>query len=386
MGTRAHSFPMAGGNYCEAMYTSVSGPIDCRSSSNAADVPEPCARYGRRASLLSVLVLLAGIATGAGADVSTVRYKGPEDADDRRQEYFIDLLGQVMERTRDGFGDYRLEQVQRHMFQARALRYLEQGRLIDVVWTMTSVERERQVLPVRVPLFRGLLGYRIFIIRESEQARFDAIDSLASLAGMIGVQGHDWPDLDILRHNGLNIMSAPTYGEIFELLAKGRYDYFPRGVTEAFQELATHANLPIAVEQSILVYYPTAMYFFVSRANGALATRLGAGLRAMVADGSLDRFLRSHPNTRAAFETGSLENRRRFDLENPLLPAATPLDEEALWYQPEAGLVHGCPSGGPDASHRKADPQHREHDCGTRGEIPEGGGQQPERVTARANR
>ncbi len=287
-----------------------------------------------RAGVMAVACLFLMSAAGTIADVTVVRYKGPEDVTDRRQEYFIDLLGLVLERTRDEFGDYRLQRVDRHMFQDRALRYLERGRLIDVVWTMTSVTRERQALPVRIPLFRGLLGYRIFIIRESEQARFDAIDSLGLLADLVGVQGHDWPDLDILRHNGLNVMSSPTYGEIFELMGKGRYDYFPRGVTEAFHEVETHGALSLAVESRILLYYPTAMYFFVSPGNAALASRLERGLRSLVDDGTLDGFLRSHPLSRPAFELGNLEKRRRITLENPLLPPETPLDDQDLWYRP----------------------------------------------------
>ncbi|MCX4029761.1 hypothetical protein H0A36_18915 [Endozoicomonas sp. SM1973] len=61
------------------------------------------------------------------------------------------------------------------MTQSRA--FLSLGRQLDVVWSMTSIERETLFTPVRIPLLKGLLGHRIFIIRNGEEQRFEGIVS-----------------------------------------------------------------------------------------------------------------------------------------------------------------------------------------------------------------
>jgi hypothetical protein len=47
--------------------------------------------------------------------------------------------------------------------QNRALQELGRHRRLDVLWTMTSVEREQQAQPIRVPLFKGLYGWRLLL-------------------------------------------------------------------------------------------------------------------------------------------------------------------------------------------------------------------------------
>jgi hypothetical protein len=41
-----------------------------------------------------------------------------------------------------------------------------------VQWSATTVDRERRLLPVRVPTRRGLLGFRLLLIRRQRQSEF----------------------------------------------------------------------------------------------------------------------------------------------------------------------------------------------------------------------
>ena len=96
------------------------------------------------------------------------------------------------------------------------------------------------------------------------------------------MQGHDWPDAKILGANGINVETDFRYEEIFKLISLGRYDFFPRGVLEAFSELD---NIPVenlAVSPDFVIAYPAPTYFFVKNEDHKLAERVEAGVDAVV--------------------------------------------------------------------------------------------------------
>ena len=59
--------------------------------------------------------------------------------------------------------DYVLRPTVDEMSQTRAARELELGN-IDFIWTGTSAEYEQRFRAVRIPVLRGLDGYRICVI------------------------------------------------------------------------------------------------------------------------------------------------------------------------------------------------------------------------------
>jgi hypothetical protein len=289
-----------------------------------------------------ILLLAAGLTVLAplapppalGAEELVIRYPRREVEGDTRSDYFIGLLELALARTADAEGPFRVEPSKVPMVQARAVKSLEQGKHVDLLWTMTSKEREQRMLPVRIPLLRGLLGYRVFIIRPDDAPRFAAIDSVGQLKALKAGQGADWPDTEILRANGLSVVTNPHYDPLWGMLERKRFDYFPRGINEPWAELRARPQSGFVVEETLALRYPTAIYYFVHRDNASLAARVERGLRALLADGGLEALLRNHESTREIFEKGALEQRRILALENPLLPEATPTDDPALWYRP----------------------------------------------------
>jgi hypothetical protein len=87
------------------------------------------------------------------------------------------------------------------MDQKRAFEFLRNGEL-DVLWSMTSKDRKQKALPVRIPLLRGLLGYRMFIICQRDQQRFSNITTLSQLQYLTAGQGPHWADTKTLCANG----------------------------------------------------------------------------------------------------------------------------------------------------------------------------------------
>ena len=274
------------------------------------------------------LLFTVWLTSRAVAQPLTVTHVCPESDTDARHAYFIDLLDLVLQKTG---GAYRLVAHEAAMQQGRALKQLKKGEGLDVVWTMTSEERERAFLPIRVPLFKGLVGTRLLLINKTDQLRFEQIASSRQLQALHAGQGHDWPDTDILTHNGYTVTGSASYEGLFKMLAKRRIDYFPRSILEIWQEADQYAGEDLIVESSIVLQYPAAIYFFVNKKNDVLAQRLEEGLRRALADGSFDAlfFERFGESLRRA----RLSARRRIDLTNFLLPAGTPLDQPSLWYQ-----------------------------------------------------
>ena len=195
---------------------------------------------------------------------------------------------------------------------------------------MTSKEREAHLLPVRIPIYKGLIGWRIGLVREVDAERFASVRTLADLRALTLGQGHDWPDTEILRGNGLSVYGVDDYESLFRMLRQGRFDYFPRSVLEIWQERDRHAGQGLVVEPHLLLRYPAVAYYFVNRRNTALARVIERGLERALADGSFDQlFLKFYG---PSLEAARLDQRTIIDLSNPLLPSDTPLSRDAFWY------------------------------------------------------
>ncbi|MDF1628492.1 MAG: transporter substrate-binding domain-containing protein [Alcanivoracaceae bacterium] len=278
--------------------------------------------------------LLMLLATPLSAEV-VIRHLSGESANDARNEYFLAVLSLALEKTA-AQGAWRLEPADDAVPQSQALQLLSNGEDIDVVWSMTSIEREKQNRAIRIPLMKGLMGYRLLIIRGEDQQWFRRLQTIDELRELRAGQGHDWPDAKILRANGLSVEAVTDYENLFTLLQQGRFDYLPRAINEPWEELAARPDMDLVVEKGLLLYYPTAEYFFVNSQNTALAARLEKGLRIAIEDGSFDKLFREHPINANAFGKADLLHRRVIRLDNPLLPQDTPFAERQLWW-PGAG-------------------------------------------------
>lgn len=230
---------------------------------------------------------------------------------------------------------YRLAPAAPERTQARVILDLEAGTDITVAWMGTSAELETRLLPIRVPIWRGLLGYRLLLIERDRQAEFSAVRNLADLARFTLGQGIGWSDIQILERAGLRVVAAP-YDALFRMLPAGRIDAFPRGAGEAEAEFAQFGKLDpgLAVESDLLLTYRFDQFFFTSRRNRALAGAILRGLEAAHADGRFLALFRNHPAVLGIFELANLKRRRRIDIANPLLTRETDNLPAAYWFHP----------------------------------------------------
>lgn len=284
--------------------------------------------HSQVAAVLRLFILLlfsCQISTAAGAII--IHYPAIAQAGDPRSEYPLALLRLALAESDK---DYQLISTESAMSKSRALSFLKESQVVDVVWTMTSIEREQDYLPIRIPIFKGLSGYRLLLIRKAAQHKFHRELSLPQLKRLLYAQGHDWVDTSIMRRNGFAVLGASNYEALFSMLEKGRVDAVPRNAAEVIPESLLFAEKDIVVEENWVFYYPTASYFFVDKSNVELASDLKKGLQQLIDDGRFDTLFQT--TFGAQLKQLELDKRKLIMLENPFLPPETPLKNKKLWY------------------------------------------------------
>jgi len=274
----------------------------------------------------------AGLASAVhAAEPATVIYPRHESLQDAQVGYIQRLMFAALARSGRR---YQTRPSSTLMVQSRSLIELARPEpSIDVFWTMSNPERERHLLPVRIPIDRGLIGWRIALVRRTDLARWKGLRQLSELAAYTAGQMHDWPDTEILRANGLPVQTSTRFQGLFSMLALGRIDYFPRSLLEIAAERDQYQHMALEIEPHLLLHYPAALYFFVAPSRPRLAGDLSRGLEAMQADGSFEAmFQKQFDPVLARFRLG---RRQVLQLRNPVLPEGTPLQRKALWWDPK---------------------------------------------------
>ena len=273
---------------------------------------------------LLACLLLVWHATSVATEI--VRFPKPEFEGDHRYDYALQLLHLAL--SKSGV-DYRIESAEFAMNQERQVVEIEAGRTLDVGPIPSSAEREGRLLPIRIPVNKGVLGWRLGLIRKGDESLFAAVNTLADMKNVRLAQGQEWPDTQILRANGIPVITAPKYEGLFKMLAGRRFDYFPRSVMEIWDEQALNAAT-LDVEPHLALHYFYDAYFMVNRKNTKLAQDIREGLERAIADGSFDRLFQQYYGER--LRKAHLESRTVIELKNPLLTPGTPSDRPELWY------------------------------------------------------
>lgn len=251
-----------------------------------------------------------------------------------RYKYRIDLLKLAMDKTLESDGPYSITPVTGKMTQSRGIDFLEKGEEVNVGFFPTNKERESRLLSIKIPLLRGLLGYRVSLIRKENLEDFSRIESLEQLrTRYLAGFGSQWADMEVLQVNNVQVVGAAKYENLFKMLVKGRFDYFPRGINEAWSEVSDkkEAYPGLVVDPYIAMYYPYPVYFFVNKKDVKLADRIERGLAAALEDGTFkELFLRYH---KKIVQQADLKNRKLFVLENSTLVEGTANPDTSWWLE-----------------------------------------------------
>lgn len=279
--------------------------------------------------LSSLLPLMAVTARGEeppppGADKLVIKY--PNMLNNSKPDfnaYFLELLDMAM--TKSGI-PYVIDSVPLPLIsESRSARHL-QSHTYTIHWLNSTAAREKNLIAIKIPLFKGLIGWRLMFIRKEDQKQFSKIRSLENLRRYTAGLGHDWSDVNTFRSNKMNMVTASNWDGLFKMLPAGRIDYFPRSVIEIERE---HALFPqLYIEESLVLRYPAAYYFFLSSENGELAKIIETNLLKAIEDGDFDKVFNKHYGD--MLEKANLRNRRVLQLDSP---QEFPLDQQKLWYR-----------------------------------------------------
>lgn len=253
--------------------------------------------------------------------------------DDAKEVLIGNILKLAIEKSGRG-GEFTHNVRNESLTETRLVESVKSGS-ITVMWAGTQKEYEEQLLPIRIPLFKGLLGHRIFIIRQGDQSKFDRVKTLDDLRQIPLGQGREWGDTVVLKAANLNVVAPLKYESLFHMLDGGRFDAFPRAVHEPWSEVTSRPDLNLTIEKRILLVYPFAMYFFVSKDNHELAEVIEQGMRNAIADGSYDDIFFANPVIKDALDRANLQERKVFRLSNPNMSPLTPFDDKSLWLNLE---------------------------------------------------
>lgn len=276
--------------------------------------------------VFSIILLL--VCTNVFGATWNITYPRPLTENDQRAQYPVKLLALALEQT--GV-NYSLEPTAMVLLQDKALKQLGENRNVNVVWSMTDNDREERLLPIRIPIYKGLIGWRLFMIREDRKTDFTSIDTMQGLQQYKPIQGYDWPDTKILQSNGFDVNTTKSYTGLFNMLAQQQGDFLPRSLIEVWAEYDKEdIDDSIIIEPTLGVKYPTAMYFFVNKNNRTLARLLEVGMEKAIKNGKFDELFEQQ--FAESFKRADIDNRFFFELTNPLLPETTPVDRKELWY------------------------------------------------------
>ena len=190
--------------------------------------------------------------------------------------------------------------------------------LVTVAGNIKFKDKQKLVIPQ--PLTKGLLGYRLLLVRDESLTKFAQINTPQQLQTLsIGIP-ETWADAALFRHNRYKVIEQGTLDDVFLLLKKGVFDYVALGVNE-IEEIFEHRIAPlggISIEPSLMLYYAFPLVFYVHARNNILAERIDKGLKMIIANGEHDTLFSDYHGDVA--QRLNLQNRNMFTLKNPMLP------------------------------------------------------------------
>lgn len=240
-----------------------------------------------------------------------------------RQNYERDLLKSVLDATTQTYGPWQLTENKsdypKAQDEAGVFRAKGHHLFVTVAGNKKLANEDKIVVPI--PIMKGLLGYRILIIREEDRETFAQITSAHQLKQLrLGIP-ETWADADLFRHNGFKVVERGSFDDLFDRLAAGEFDYVAFGANEIDDVYTNRAKAVdgLRIEDSLLVFYPFPLVFYVHPEKVELARRVQAGLQAISDNGTLDEIFARYYGS--VIQSLHLEQRQQISLENPMLPS-----------------------------------------------------------------
>ncbi|SIO17778.1 hypothetical protein [Salinivibrio sp. ES.052] len=220
--------------------------------------------------------------------------------------------------------------------QSRKVEMMKQGKL-TVDWLGADRTLESELIPIRYPVFRGLLGHRLFITNQKTEPTLAPISDVEGLKSLTMIQGQGWADVNVLKSAGFRVREISSFENIFKAVNAGRADLFPRALIEPFSELNERQQYEnLLVDPHLMLIYRFPMFLFVSPQHSDVADMLNSAFETAYQDGSFIEFFDSAPLVKETFEKANISGRTVIRVDNPHLSNETQAIPETFWLDIEA--------------------------------------------------
>jgi hypothetical protein len=261
----------------------------------------------------------------------TISYPKRQSSLDTRNDYPVELLQAILEVTKDEYGECKTNPVG-PVNQKRARQALETGQL-DIAWFPATVNNNERFQPIKVPLRKGLLGWRLLMVNNNEKNKFAEVDSLEKLKAFGTAFGADWQDYPVMKANFDKLTLGDDYEQMFKMLHRKRFDFFSRSLHEVLDEIEYHKSVgyDFAVLDHIMLRYKAVDLFYVNKENDTLYQRIRKGMNKVIVSGKFNELFYSYYEHH--IRSANIGNKTIIDLENPMFPDDIEYRDPQLWFQ-----------------------------------------------------
>ena len=256
----------------------------------------------------------------------------PQSANDKRYDYPHTLLQMILKQTEKDYEHSEVAHSAAVMSRDRMLLSLVNGDLLHVVAEAPKKEWLEKLLVVRIPIRKGIQGYRLFFVNKDDLDGLARVSSLQELMKYPTGSGVGWSTAKIMSDAGFEVVTGNNYDGLFDMLEKRRFLTLGRGVNEIRSEYAIQKQLHpnLAIEPTLALHIPLPTYFFVSPKKPLLAQRIEEGLWKLIEAGEFEEYFLSYH--RDMIEETRLKERKVFPIPNPNLSDLDPVKDKRLWY------------------------------------------------------
>lgn len=258
----------------------------------------------------------------------------PESHNDSRYDYPRKLLSRVLDITSSQYGTVTLETNGLSMSRSRALSALIEGKQLHVMAEAPKPDWNKHLLCVRIPIRKGIQGYRIFLTRNEHKPLLENISSFDEFKSLSTGSGTQWSTTRVMEEAGFNVVRGIDYEGLFGMLIRNRFITFGRGINEVFLEYEDRRSKlnDLAIDDRFVLYIPLPTYFFVTPTQPELKERIKTGLTTLIHSGEFETIFNAEFGP--LIERAQLDKRILFSIPNPNLTEQDPLEVSHYWYKP----------------------------------------------------
>lgn len=222
-----------------------------------------------------------------------IRYKLSKWSEQIRA-YQVDFVKELLELSREDYGDYELEFVDQSMSEARLMLALEQGKVHMNLSSGVCLDGtpEAEVKKYTYPILNHLLGLRALIVHKEDIGRYSSLKTLEDFKKLRTAQKNDWPDTKVYESAGFDVLRALSYKSLIPMLQNHRYDFLPLSVLEAQKALDRRSDTgdQLAIVPNVYVYYPIQVMLCLTETAPGIHERVSTTLEHMFSDANRQRY------------------------------------------------------------------------------------------------